>query len=159
MPAAPRGFSLIEMFIVVAILGIVAAIALPSITAMSETRAASTEVDKVKIALDGARDNARARLRCMHVTKISASSLQIDEMSAALTGCGTTVAFTTIKAFRASSVDIVTNIDLTFGRDGALTGGITTAFVDIIVSGKHGLASEPHTFRVFRLLGLVRQVS
>jgi type II secretory pathway pseudopilin PulG len=145
---------------VVTIVGILAAIALPSISTMMGRRTAATEVEKVKAAIEEARDDARAQLRCMRVTKLSASSLQIEEISAAaLTGCTSTVVATTVRLFRSDAVDITSNINVTFDRGGALTG-TTAAFVDVIVSEKRpGAANEPCTLRIFRLLGLVRRVA
>ena len=151
-----RGFSLIEMFIVIAIFGVIAAIALPSISAMTARRAASSEVEKVKGALDFARDSARAKLRCMRVTNPTTSSLLIEELAAATNGCGVTVTTSTTKQFRVASVSLPNAISLTFDRSGALTG-TTAATVPITVNGVFPGGTVPHTFLIFRILGLVRK--
>ena len=153
----PRGFTLIEIFMTVSVIGIAAALALPSISAMVEKRAASIEVDKVRVAIVEARDDARARLRCIKVTRPTTTSLKIDELTPVGTTCGTVVARTVTKTFKASAVSIPNAIDLTFNRSGAVTAtGQTT---DITIMGKRGSISEPHVLRIFHVIGIVRRLS
>lgn len=143
---------------VLGILGVLAAIAFPAISDLAASRAAATEVNKVKVALDTIRDRARQSLRCFHVTRTSSSQLQVDELQSSATGCGTTVVSTTVRDFNPAAVELTSNVDLTFNRNGSLDG-VTASYVDLVVSQKrHGHPNAPTTIRVFRVLGLVRRL-
>src|SRR5687768_9164672 len=91
-----RGFSFVELLIVVAVFGVLAALALPSIQALVQTRRSSIEVARVQAAIEGARDDARARLRCIRVRKASDASLALEELApvsgADPSSCGVIVA-------------------------------------------------------------------
>lgn len=153
-----RAFSILELMAVGAILGVVSAIALPAISELAAERAASTEVNKVKTELDAVRDRARKTLRCLHVTRPNESQLQIDELESSASGCGTTVASSTVRDFNGRAVEITTDLDLTFDRTGGLTG-VSDDYVEVIVAGKRrGRPDQPHTYRVYRILGLVRRL-
>lgn len=149
---------MVELLAVLAIVGVVAGLAFPKISDVARERAAMAEVAKVKAALDAARDAARAQLRCMHVTRRSPSALQVDELDSSGATCGTTVLTSKVTQFSPRSLDITTDIDITFDRSGALTG-VSDPYVDLIVSEKHpGAANVARTFRVFRVLGMVRRL-
>jgi len=143
---------------VAGILGVLAAIAFPAISELAATRAASTEVNKVKTVLDGARDRAHQTLHCIHLTRTAVDQLQLEELASTPSGCGTTVITTTTEQFNTNAVEITTNIDLTFNRAGGLDG-VTDDYVELTISGKRrGYPNVPNTFRVYRVLGLVRRM-
>ena len=151
-----RGFSLIEVIMVVSIMAILAAIAIPGISDMAAKRSAAIEVEKVRVEIEKARDDARARLRCIHVTSPTPSTLQIDELAPVASGCSNTVATTVTKQFNAKAVDITGPVDFIFTTSGSLQATTDPVF---FVSGKYNTISEPHQFKIFRLLGLVRKLS
>lgn len=153
-----RAFSLVELSVTVAIVGIVAALATPNVTSMVQARKASIEVDKVESRIKKARDDARARLRCIRVQRgPSLNQLTISEMVAAPSGCGATAASSTTETFDARAVEITTALDITFTRSGSVSGaGADPTFT---ITGKRDDGStRPQTYQVFRLLGLVRRL-
>lgn len=153
-----RGFSLLELFITIAIIGVLAALAGPSITTMIQNRTASIEVDKVQAAFEAARDDARARLRCIRVRNTTASTLTIEELTPVGTACGTVVAGTPeVKQFNARAVAMPGTIDITFTRTGSVSGTVDPTFV--VQALRPGHAPRPHSFKIFRALGLVRRLS
>ncbi len=153
-----RGFSLIELFTVVAILGVLAGLALPAIAELAQQRAARTEVAKVKATIESARDAARARLRCMHVTNPTSASLQVEELQLAGSGCSATVVATEVTAFSPRLITIPAPIDIIFDRTGGVVG-TTASFTDFTVAEKRpNTADIPQTLRVFSVLGLVRRL-
>lgn len=153
-----RGFTLVELIIVVAIVGVLGALALPAISAMAQQRAARAEVAKVKATLESARDAARAELRCMHVTRPTSLSLNVDELASSSGSCSAIVVNSTVTQYSPTLIDITDNIDITFDRTGGLMG-VTDAYLDFTVAEKRpGAADVPQKLRVFRVLGLVRRL-
>lgn len=73
---APRGFTLMEMMVVVAILGILAAIAVPDLTPAVNNAKLRGQIDEVASFLENARRRARAEGRCYRVVQ-SGTELQM----------------------------------------------------------------------------------
>jgi prepilin-type N-terminal cleavage/methylation domain-containing protein len=152
------GFSLLEVIVVVAIAGVLAALAAPSVQALVQTRRSSIEVAKVQAALEGARDDARARLRCIRVRKSGDATLTLDELApiAGASTCGNTIASTETRTFDARAVRIASNIDITFTRAGSVAGNVD---VDLtIIALRPDAGPRTYDFRVYRTLGLVRRL-
>jgi prepilin-type N-terminal cleavage/methylation domain-containing protein len=164
-PSLPvRGFSLVELCVVIGIAGVLAALALPSVQALVQTRRASIEVAKLHAALEGARDDARARLRCIRVRKTSDASLALDELTpitdaSGAIACGTAIAKSEAKNFDARALRIASDVDFTFTRSGSVAGAADAVDPQITVMGLRPDAG-PRTYelRVYRTLGLVRRL-
>lgn len=76
---APRGFSLLEVMIVVVILGVLAAIALPDLTPAIHNARLRASMDEVASFLERARRDARASGRCTRVRAASPQQLVLEE--------------------------------------------------------------------------------
>lgn len=160
---SPHGFSFVELLIVVAIFGVLAALALPSIQTLVQTRRSSIEVAKVQAAIEGARDDARARLRCIRVRKVADATLAFEELApvagpggAAATCGGSSVASTETKSFDARAVRIASDVDFTFTRSGSVEGTVDR---DVTIIGlRPDAGPRTYDFRVYRTLGLVRRL-
>jgi len=105
LPARQGGFSLIEMMVVIAIMAIMMAIALPAFSEWRESAAAKTAADTLVAHLKQARIKAIAESRCVSVLLNTASpSYTVDSLSVPLSQYSqqltmtTTIAATT-KAF------------------------------------------------------------
>ena len=134
-------------------MGIVAALAVPDITAMMQRRAATIEVEEVKSAFEAIRDDARAQMRCMQVTNPTLSSLHVNELEVVANACTATVLLPRpLMVFGASAGAL----NLTFNASGALDGAGADPFL-FIVKGKFNGTTQPYTFSIFRTLGLVRK--
>lgn len=68
LPGAGRGFSLLELMVVVALVGILASLAVPSFQGGMERKKAALEIERVSHALLEIRNYARTRIRCVEVT-------------------------------------------------------------------------------------------
>lgn len=152
-------FSLVEVMVVVAIVGVLAALAVPSISALSQRRNATIATDSVVQHLERARDDARKERRCLHITRPTASQLQIDRLLLNADGsCSATVESTLLDEFNPGSISFAAGLDITFARTGGLTG-IVGDSVDVSFNAFHEGRSDAHVVRIYKTLGLVRKIS
>lgn len=78
--AAPRGVTLIEMLVVVAILGVIAALATPSLLPLARRGKLKAATEEVAAFLDDARARASSQGRCFRV-RVVAGSLVLERRS------------------------------------------------------------------------------
>ena len=73
-PSTPKGFTLIEVMVVVAIVGVLAALSVPDLYESYRIKQALNEAEVVRGALIDARNLARKRVQCVKVT-VSATQI------------------------------------------------------------------------------------
>jgi prepilin-type N-terminal cleavage/methylation domain-containing protein len=73
-PVGLRGFTLLELMVVVAIVGVLAALTLPGISEMTRERRAAGEFAKLRNALVQSRNLARSLRRCVEVEVVADSA-------------------------------------------------------------------------------------
>jgi prepilin-type N-terminal cleavage/methylation domain-containing protein len=158
MRLRPRAFTLAELMIVVAILGVTAALALPRVSTMMRVRAAAQELTRLELLVQDARDQARAELSCVRVTNPSPDTLRRDHLRQALDGtCMATLLRRETLPLDARAIALSTPFSITFDRTGSLVG-VEPEAVDITVSSLLDGSAAPRTLRVYRELGQARKV-
>lgn len=150
-------FTLIETMVVVAIFGVLAALAAPRISSIVRERSASLAYSSFAAELRRARDVARAQARCVHVTNPTSSTLQREVLPVLSDGTCDTTPLTTETVALNGRVMQLSAVDLTFGRTGALVG-VTASWEDVPVQLLSDSGTKTRTVRVFRELGLVREL-
>jgi prepilin-type N-terminal cleavage/methylation domain-containing protein len=151
-----RAFTLPEMMLVVALIGVVSAIGLPRVSSMLRERSASNAVQQFGRALQSARDNALDLRRCVHITRSAANVMQRDVLAIDTAGaCTATVESSDSVTFNASNLSIPAGLDITFNIAGGLNG-VTGDSITVTVDGLTDMGNRPRSFKIYRLLGLVR---
>jgi prepilin-type N-terminal cleavage/methylation domain-containing protein len=153
-----RGFSLLELTVAAALLGIAASLAMPSLSAMAQKRAANAEVRSVRAELLAARDLARAKLVCVRVRRPTPATLNITELSGGTTtSCGSTAGAVRVLVFDAARLEIATDVDLLFNGRGALVTP-TTDTVDIALVAKTTSSNATSVLRIYGAVGLTEDL-
>jgi prepilin-type N-terminal cleavage/methylation domain-containing protein len=154
-----RGFSLIELMIVVAIIGIASAVAAPSISAAATRRNADEAFRQLMAFVTTARDEARMQRRCVQVTRPSASELSMQRLTLNADGsCSSTAdGAPKVRNFNAAYISIPATTDFTFDAAGARILPNVDAS-DVAITVKADGASNVRTIRIYRTLGLIRVV-
>lgn len=149
MMRAARAFTILEVMVVVAMVGVLSAAALPDLVAMTQKSQALEAMRGLGTALGVARDESRNERRCVDVTLSSSAPFSLTTSHVACPddpppAAPAQVLSTTVLSERLASVEL-RPIDggfdgtpvqtLRFGRDGSLLAPFATIAID--VGGTH----------------------
>jgi prepilin-type N-terminal cleavage/methylation domain-containing protein len=149
------GFTILEVMIVLVIIGIVGAIALPTVTAISKRRAEVTSSGDTASLLHAARDTAYKKLHCVEVREVTnpADGLVANEVPCVPADAGPVpVDSVSYDPAIVDKVDITGTGRLVFHPSGGLTPGSPARVVHVTMqSGRNAW------FEIQPALGTIRE--